>query len=147
MKLTNEQIEAIEESIANGGDVTISFPKPKPGKWEPEGGSWYFNSSETSNAPTPTSNYHRLVGAERQSDEEADIALAGQKRRNILSAWAAENGGEQEFVKGKNNWYVEFDSSCYLAVTNCKYQFEVVYMTKKSAVEFCEWYNEGRIEL
>lgn len=97
-----------ENGSTNNLDI-LSWNKPKPELWEPEGGEWFISLSGYVDAGE-TVNETRLYGIERKTEAQAEAATQRMRTFNRLDAWIDENVGYEFGFK------VEFDGNSVAVV-------------------------------
>ena len=86
----------------------------------------------------------------RNSTTSCNIAADRMRKTMLLSALAAELGGERRFVNGEYNWYIMQDADIgmmFPKTIKSHYEPEKVYMTEECAEEICRMLNEGEFKL
>ena len=145
--------EGVEDGIKNnlikmGWTPPPEDPHPLPKKYKLHETGWgidVIGRAFISNDPTYVEN-----GLQRKTKKAAELAAKRMRRIMLLSALAAELGGEREFVEGEQNYCIDkhIESDKWTAVFNehC-YEPEKVYMTKDCAEKICNMLNSGEFKL
>ena len=102
IKLTDEQLQQIQQAMDEGGDITLSFSKPEPEQWEPKSGPFtiYGNNDVRKGA---ASNDYRLAGNERLTREQAVLDA---KAKRIFDRQLAYRAEFAPMYTSNSGWYV-----------------------------------------
>ncbi len=143
--LTDKQINALNK-------LGINPVEEKKGLWTPKSGKYFI-----CNGGVFASKIYGLTrsakylsnGIYRTTKEACELT---QKRRiynERLSSLAHELGGEQEWIREEENYYIYIDKAgrTVHAFTTGFSRPESVYLTKKCAIKICKMINSGEVVL
>ncbi len=145
IQLTEEQWQALQ----NGEAVTIEPPKPE--KWEPEGGIYYFGAYNTVGSGLISIDAYRLAGKERATKELANRAAKAAKARDRLEAFRDQYWPEWvEYWDGNRKYYYVFydvGNQCYHIASSYQPGVGTIYGPKEFAVTAVNMLNSGELVL
>jgi len=103
IKLTDEQLQQISEAMEKGGDITLSFSKPR---WEPVAGGYHIHGCSLIHRTLRSDKDYRLAGNERVSMKQAELDAKAKRIFDRMLAYRAEFAPMYEPKNNSKNWYI-----------------------------------------
>ena len=119
----------------------------KPIIWKPPMGVYFFTTLHQINDVWDKSLAKQ--GVHRNTKEACELASERMLKTNLISAWAHEYGGEEEWEYGKEQYYVLQNDAGEWHIGNAAIHcnHSTVYMTKECALAMCDALNSGEFIL
>lgn len=140
---TNDKV--IQETLIEMGWIPPAKPEKIMYELSEYGYTLQMNGT-IHKSKTPSDEWIR-AGATRNSKNSAILASKRLQQSLMLSALAAELGGETEFVRGKKNWSVAKDGIWFPQYTLDYFNPEKVYITETFAIKIAAMLNNKEFKL